>query len=375
MRIKSVTLHIISMPLKKPFVTHLQKVEEREGIIIEVRDKEGVCGLGEGVAFSTPWYTEETVKTSHHMLKDVLIPLMNSKSFHHPEEIGKRFEAVRGNAMAKAALEMALWDLYARQKGVPLWNLIGGTREEVLAGAVVGAGSIPEMINQAEDLVKEGYQRIKLKISPGADVEIVKELRSHFPNLSLLADANSAYSLEDVPRLQALDEFDLEMIEQPLGIDDLVEHSLLQKEISTPICLDESIVTPHDMRSAIHLNSCGVVNIKLGRVGGYSSALEIYRLCREHDIKVWCGGMIEFGVSRAHNLALSTLEGFRIPGDISSSSKYWEEDIITSPIVVRNGVVDRLEGPGIGVELNRKRLSAVTQFKEDFTLDETHNKF
>ena len=366
MKIKSITLHIISMPLKKPFATHLQTVNEREGILVEVRDTEGLCGLGEGVAFSTPWYTEETVKTSYHMLKDVLIPLMNSKPFHHPEAIGKRFEAVRGNAMAKAALETALWDLYARQQSAPLWELIGGTRKEILAGAVVGADSLQGMVRQAEDLVEEGYQRIKLKISPGADLEIVKEFRANFPDLSLLADANSAYSLEDKTKLQALDEFKLEMIEQPLGIDDLVEHSLLQKEIITPICLDESIVTPHDMMSAIHLNSCGVVNIKLGRVGGYTSALEIYQLCQEHSIKVWCGGMIEFGVSRAHNLALATLEGFSIPGDISSSSKYWEEDIIASPIVVKNGAADRLDGTGIGVELNRKRLSAVTQYKETF---------
>lgn len=373
MKIESITLHVISMPLKKPFVTHLQTVKDREGIIVEVRDSDGICGLGEGVAFSTPWYTEETVNTSFHMLKDVLIPLMNSKPFHHPEEIGKRFEAVRGNAMAKAALEMALWDLYARQQGEPLWNMVGGTRKEILAGAVVGSGTLKEMVAQTEDLVKDGYQRIKLKISPGKDVGIVRELRSHFPNLSLLADANSAYTLEDITKLQALDEFDLEMIEQPLGVDDLIEHSLLQKEINTPICLDESIVTPHDMKSAIHLNSCGVVNIKLGRVGGYTSALEIYRLCRENGIKVWCGGMIEFGVSRAHNLALSTLEGFSIPGDISSSSKYWEEDIITSPIVVRNGVVERMKGSGIGVELNRIRLSAVTQYKESFPSHKKHS--
>ena len=369
MKIRSITLHVISMPLKKPFVTHLQTVDEREGIIVEVEDEEGLRGLGEGVAFSTPWYTEETVKTSYHILKDVLIPLVNSKPFQHPEEIGKRFEAVRGNAMAKAALEMAVWDLYARQQQTPLWKLIGGVREEILAGAVVGADNAQMMVKQTEELVEEGYQRIKLKISPGADVEIVKELRRHFPALSLLADANSAYSLEDKAHLQALDEYDLEMIEQPLGIDDLVEHSLLQKEITTPICLDESIITPHDMKSAIHLGSCGVVNIKLGRVGGYLSALEIYRLCQEHHIKVWCGGMIEFGVSRAHNLALATLEGFSIPGDISSSSKYWEEDIITSPIVVENGVVKRLDGAGIGVELNRKRLNSVTLRKETFSSD------
>jgi o-succinylbenzoate synthase len=364
MKIKSITLHIITMPLKRPFVTHLQTVEEREGIIVEVQDTDGLCGLGECVAFSTPWYTEETVKTSHHMLKDVLIPLMSNTPFLHPEEIGKRFEAVRGNAMAKAALEMALWDLYARQHNLPLWDMIGGVRKQVLAGAVVSAGNVEEMVKQTEELVRDGYQRIKLKISPGADIEIVKELRAHFPTLSLLADANSSYFLKDKTQLQALDEFDLEMIEQPLGIDDLVEHSLLQRELATPICLDESIVTLHDMKSAIHLNSCGVVNIKLGRVGGYTSALEIYRLCREHDIKVWCGGMIEFGVSRAHNLSLATLEGFSIPGDISSSSKYWDEDIITTPIIVKNGVADRLEGAGIGVELNRKRLGVVTKYKE-----------
>ena len=366
MKIKSITLHIISMPLKKPFATHLQTVEKREGIIVEVQDTDGLIGLGEGVAFSTPWYTEETVKTSYHILRDVLIPLMNKEPFKHPEDIGKRFEAVRGNAMAKAALEMALWDLYARQQNVPLWEIIGGTRTKILAGAVVGANSLQEMVRQAEHLVEEGYQRIKLKISPGADVEIVKGMRNYFPNLSLLADANSAYTLEDRSMLKALDEFGLEMIEQPLGVDDLVEHSLLQKELSTPICLDESIVTPHDMLCAIYLNSCGVVNIKLGRVGGYTSAMEIYRLCRENHIKVWCGGMIEFGVSKAHNLALATLEGFSIPGDISSSSKYWDEDIITSPIVVKNGIADRLEDPGIGVELNRKRMSEVTIGKEMF---------
>ncbi|MCA1066487.1 o-succinylbenzoate synthase [Rossellomorea sp. AcN35-11] len=366
MNIKCITLHIISMPLKKPFVTHLQTVKEREGMIVEVQDTNGLKGLGEGVAFSTPWYTEETVKTSFHMLKDVLIPLLYSKPFNHPEEIGKRFEVVRGNSMAKASLEMALWDLYAKQESVPLWKVIGGTREEILAGAVVGANSVNEMIHQASELVQDGYQRIKLKISPGADVEIVRELREHFPSLSLLADANSAYTLEDKTHLQALDKYSLEMIEQPLGVNDLVEHSLLQKELTTPVCLDESIVTPHDMKSAIYLHSCGVVNMKLGRVGGYTSALEIYRLCQENDIRVWCGGMIEFGISRAHNLTLATLEGFSIPGDIASSSTYWEEDIISSPIMVNNGVVERLAGPGIGVELNSKRLREVTGYEESF---------
>ncbi|MCA1056796.1 o-succinylbenzoate synthase [Rossellomorea aquimaris] len=368
MNIKRIKLHLITMPLKSPFNTHLQKVERREGIIIEAVDRDGVTGLGEVVAFSTPWYTEETVKTCYHMLKDVLIPLIESHGLAHPRELGMMFQSVRGNAMAKASLEMAIWDLYARQLDTPLWNLLGGTRRSVLAGAVVGANGTQAMIDQAKGLLEEGYERIKVKISKGEDIEIVRALRAAFPSLALLADANSAYGLQDADHLKELDEFGLEMIEQPLGVDDLVEHSILQGRINTPICLDESIVTPHDMKSAIHLNSCGVVNLKLGRVGGYNPALEIYQLCQDNGIKLWCGGMIEFGVSRAHNICLATLDGFSIPGDISSSSKYWEEDIIDTPIVVEKGSVQRFEKPGIGVGLNEKRMNEVTSFTEEFSL-------
>ncbi len=368
MNLKKIRLHMISMPLKKPFVTHLQRVESREGIIIEVEDKDGLIGLGEVVAFSTPWYTEETVTTSYHMLKDVLIPLLERHGVNHPTELSELFDSVRRNAMAKASLEMAVWDLYARQQDKPLWDVLGGTREKVLAGAVVGAGATDGMIKQTRDLIEAGYERIKIKISKGADIEVVRTLREEFPHLSLLADANSAYDLGDAGHLKSLDEFCLEMIEQPLGVDDLVEHSILQTKLVTPICLDESIVTPSDMKSAIHLNSCGVVNLKLGRVGGYNSALDIYRLCMENGIRLWCGGMIEFGVSRAHNISLSTLEGFSIPGDISSSSKYWDEDIIDTPIVVENGMVKRFDKPGIGVELNGKRLKEVCTFREEFVL-------
>jgi o-succinylbenzoate synthase len=368
MNIKKIRIHMLSMPLKKPFVTHLQKVEHREGMIIEAEDREGVIGLGEAVAFSTPWYTEETVKTCRHMLKDVLIPLLVRHPVSRPEELRKLFDTVRGNAMAKASLEMAVWDLYARQKEKPLWSLIGGTRENILAGAVVGTASVESMIAQSQELIDEGYERIKIKISKGSDIKVIRALRTEFPDLQLLADANSAYTLKDAEHLRKLDKFRLEMIEQPLGVDDLVEHSILQKELRTPICLDESIVTPHDMKSAALLGSCGVVNIKLGRVGGYNSALEIYHLCREHGINMWCGGMIEFGVSRAHNISLSTLEGFSKPGDISSSSKYWDEDIIDEPIVVEKGKVKRFNRPGIGVELNEKRLKEVCAFSEEYLI-------
>jgi o-succinylbenzoate synthase len=359
---------MISMPLKKPFVTHLQRVEAREGIIIEAEDRDGLIGLGEVVAFSTPWYTEETVKTSYHMLKDVLIPLLQRQGVNHPKKLKELFYAVRGNAMAKASLEMAVWDLYARQQEKPLWDVLGGTRENVLAGAVIGGGSIDGMITQTQELIEAGYERIKIKISKGADIDVLRSLREEFPHISLLADANSAYELDDAGHLKTLDEFRLEMIEQPLGVDDLVEHSILQTKLETPICLDESIVTPSDMKSAIHLKSCGVVNLKLGRVGGYNSALEIYRLCMETGIRLWCGGMIEFGVSRAHNISMATLEGFSIPGDISSSSKYWYEDIIDIPIVVEDGLVKRFDKPGIGVGLNGKRLKEVCTFREEFVL-------
>jgi o-succinylbenzoate synthase len=368
MNIKKIRIHTISMPLKKPFVTHLQKVENREGMIIEVEDREGIVGLGEAVAFSTPWYTEETVRTCFHMLKDVLIPLLRRSPVSHPEELRKVFDTVRGNAMAKASMEMAVWDLYARQKEKPLWSVIGGTREKVLAGAVVGNAAVEGMIAHTQELVDEGYERIKIKISKGSDIEVIRALRNEFPHLQLLADANSAYTLKDTEHLRNLDEFRLEMIEQPLGVDDLVEHAILQKELQTPICLDESIVTPHDMKSAIHLGSCGVVNIKLGRVGGYNAALDIYRLCQENGIRLWCGGMIEFGVSRAHNISLATLEGFSIPGDISSSLKYWDEDIIDTPIIASSGYVKRFDKSGIGVDLNQRRLKEVCENTEEYLL-------
>ncbi|KON90994.1 O-succinylbenzoate synthase [Rossellomorea marisflavi] len=367
MKLKSIALSVVSMPLKKPFTTHLQTVAEREGIIIEAVDLEGITGLGECVAFSTPWYTEETVKGAYHILKDVLIPLLLKADLRHPEECGRLFSGVRGNAMAKASLEMAIWDLYARQSGQPLWAVIGGTRQEVLAGAVVPAGNMGEMVKRTSELMEEGYGRIKIKISPGEDEGIVRELRRTFPDLPLMADANSAYTLHDLPALQKLDRYGLLMIEQPLGVDDIVEHSMLQKELSTPVCLDESIVSPHDMKSAIALQACGVVNIKLGRVGGYSQALDIYHQCLESGLSVWCGGMIEFGVSRAHNIVLSTLEGFNLPGDLSSSATYWEQDLITEPITVQHGRILRKNGVGIGVELDQRRMKEITFHKEIIT--------
>jgi o-succinylbenzoate synthase len=366
MKIEKIILHVIKMKLKKPFTTHLGTVKDREGIIVEVIDERGIRGYGEGVAFSTPWYTEETVGTSLHILQDVLIPLLLRSSITDPREVFPLFSSVRRNNMAKATLECAVWDLYAKRLEKPLWRVLGGTREIIAAGAVAGSPGIKETIEQVHELVKEGYERIKVKISPEKDIKLIKAIRNEFPHLSLMADANSAYSLKDIQHLKKLDPFGLEMIEQPLGIDDIYEHSLLQKELKTKVCLDESITSLHDARSAIALGSCRFINIKLGRIGGYAPAVSVHDLCKQEGVRVWCGGMIEFGISRAHNIALSTLEGFDFPGDISSSSRYWEEDIIEPAVTVVNGKITVTEEPGIGVELNQGRLKQVSLFTKEF---------
>lgn len=366
MRIKEVNISIIKMPLKNPFSTSLGKVIEREGIIIEVIEHGGVKGYGEVVAFSTPWYTEETIQTSYHILKDFLIPLILNEPIAHPNDIYTKFNHIRGNHMAKAGLETAIWDVYAKIQQQPLWKIINGVREEVLAGVVVGTQEVSEAISQIDSYLQDGYKRFKIKIKPGKDYLLLKEIRRHFPELPLMADANSAYTLNDIELLKALDEFDLLMIEQPLATCDIVEHSFLQKELKTPICLDESIVSYHDALSAIKLQSCKVINIKIGRVGGLQSAIAIHDLCMNNQIQVWCGGMLEFGVSRAHNIALSTLKGFSIPGDLSASSRYWEEDIILPQVEIFEGKIAAPTNIGIGFEINQQRLKQVTSYVERF---------
>ncbi|WML30379.1 o-succinylbenzoate synthase [Neobacillus sp. OS1-32] len=360
MKITAVELFIIKMPLKAPFITHLGTVQDREGIIVKITDQEGMTGYGEGVAFSTPWYTEETVKTSIHMLTDVLIPVMQTHPIDHPDEAAELFKSVRRNNMAKAGLETALWDLYAKQQALPLSKMLGGTRQEVASGVVVATDSLTNALKQIESYLEAGYQRIKVKISPQQDYQFLAEIRQHYPQLPIMADANSAYSLADLDRLRALDELNLLMIEQPLGHDDIIEHARLQKQIKTPICLDESIVTFDDARKAVELGSCKVINIKVGRVGGLSEAKRIHDYCVEQEIPVWCGGMIEFGISRAHNIALASLQGFSIPGDISASSRFWEEDIILPEVSVENGVIQVPNSPGIGFAINEKRLKETT---------------
>ena len=367
MKIVSIELFIIQMPLKSPFLTHLGAVKDREGIIVKVTNTDGLSGFGEGVAFSTPWYTEETVATSLHMLTDILIPLLQKQSIDHPKEASYLFSSIRRNNMAKAALETALWDLYAKAHTMPLPKILGGTRQIIATGVVVATDSTAKALQQIEQYLIEGYQRIKVKINPNQDHSFLAEIRRHYPDLPIMADANSAYSLRDISRLKALDDFNLMMIEQPLAYDDIIEHALLQKEIRTPICLDESIVTFDDARKAIEFGSCKVINIKVGRVGGLYEAKRIHDYCFEKGIPVWCGGMIEFGISRAHNIALASLPGFTIPGDISASNRFWEEDIISPEVTVENGFIDVQLNPGIGYEINEKRLQDVLLTKRTFT--------
>ena len=367
MKISQIKLRVISMPLRSPFHTHLGTVAEREGIIIEVSDSNGVSGFGEGVAFSTPWYTEETVKTSLHILSDVLIPMLMKNTIKHPEDAAILFKSIRRNHMAKAGLEMAIWDLYAKTNSKSLSTAIGGTRGKIASGVVVAADSLNSSLNQIEKYLEEGYQRFKIKINPRQDYSLLAEIRRHYPELPIMADANSAYTLKDVDRLKALDDFNLLMIEQPLASDDIVEHSLLQKEINTPICLDESIVSFEDAKNATELGSCRIINIKAGRVGGLFEAKRIHDYCLEKGIEVWCGGMIEFGISRAHNIALASLPGFTIPGDISASNRFWEEDIITPEVTVEQGFVTVPTTPGIGYGINEKRICETTQIEKTFT--------
>lgn len=366
MRITAVNLYVIKMPLKSPFITHLGVVTERKGIIVEVMDDDGVSGFGEGVAFSSPWYTEETVETSLHMLTSFLIPLIKNHSFDHPNEVSGIFKSIRRNNMAKAGLETAIWDLYAKRKGVSLSKLIGGTQTKIPSGVVVAADQTKHALKQIEGYLKEGYKRFKIKINPELDVAILREIRRHYPDISLMADANSAYTLAEADRLKALDEFHLVMIEQPLAHDDIVEHAALQKQIETPICLDESIVTFEDARKAVELGSCKIINIKIGRVGGLSEAIRIHDYCYQQNVKVWCGGMIEFGISRAHNIALSSLPGFSIPGDISASNRFWAEDIILPEVLVHNGWVEVPKEAGIGFQINKKRFKETLIMKKTF---------
>src|SRR5699024_7200322 len=279
------------------------------------------------VAFTIPWYTEETTETVLHIMSDFLIPRLSGKEFSHPDEIGILFNSIKRNNMAKAAVEGAIWDLYAKRKQLTLSEALGGTRDKVAVGISLGMEeNITNLLNKIDEYVSKEYNRVKVKVSRDKDISVLKEIRRHFPNIPLMVDANSAYTLDDIDHLKRFDEFDLMMIEQPLADDDIFEHATLQKEITTPICLDESIHSFTDVKLAVELGSCRIINIKSGRVGGLSNAKLIHDYCADNGIDVWVGGMLDAGVGRAHNIALASLTNFTLPGDIGSSAHYWKKD-------------------------------------------------
>lgn len=367
MKIKKIVLHRLNMRLNDSFTTSFGTFQDKDFFIVEAVDQDGIRGFGESVAFSSPWYSEETVETTLHMLEDFLIPIVKKSEITHPDEVLDLFSSIKRNNMAKASIEGAIWDLFAKQRHMTLSEALGGTKKQIDVGISLGIEpTIKEQLEKIEHYVKEGYKRIKIKIKPGYDVDMLTEVRKHFPDIPIMADANSAYTLDDIDHLKKLDELDLMMIEQPLAHDDIVDHAKLQREIETPICLDESIHSLEDAKKAIELGSCKIINIKIGRVGGLTEAKKIHDYCKEKNISVWCGGMLEAGVGRAHNIALTTLTNFNLPGDTAGSNRYWKKDIIEPEVVVKNGVIEVPDKPGIGYEIDEDALKQFTVDRKEF---------
>jgi len=359
-RLEEVELREIALRLREPFAISSGTRQDRRVLLVVVRG-DGVEGWGECVAAEDPSYSEETTDTAWHMLRDFLVPGVLGGIASTVAERLTPVDWIRGNRMAYAALEMALLDAEAKRAGVPLARFLGVEPRPVEVGVSIGIQpSDAQLVEKVAGYVEEGYRRIKVKIKPGRDLETLRAVRAHFPSIPLMADANSAYTLADVDRLRAMDDLDLMMIEQPLRHDDILEHARLQARLRTPICLDESIRSVGDVHLALELGALRIVNIKAGRVGGLQEALRIHDLCVEHGIPVWCGGMLESGVGRAHNVALAALPGFSLPGDISASRRYWDQDVVEPPFEVVEGMVHPAEGPGIGVIPHRGRMKALT---------------
>jgi o-succinylbenzoate synthase len=365
MRVQEMTLREVRVKLVAPFETSNMVTEQRRIILVEVK-ADGVTGWGECVAGETPGYSPETTETAWHILHDHIWPLLRGADFSGAANVWELLEPVRGHNMAKGALEAAIWDAEARQKGMPLWKLLGGVREEIASGVSIGIKhSLDELASAVKKELAAGYQRIKIKIKPGKDVEQVRRIRQDFPRIKLMVDANSAYRPSDWPLLKQLDGYSLMMIEQPLGWDDLYGHVELQKKLQTPICLDECIHSLEQAEAAVALGACKIINIKLGRVGGYTVAKKIHDLCQANSIPVWCGGMLESGIGRAHNIALCTLPNFILPGDVTASRRYWQEDIIEPEVTVSaQGTILVPNGPGIGFTPRVDLIEAVTARKE-----------
>jgi len=364
--IKSIELREIRLPLIHFFETSFGRTTERRILLARLVDADGAEGWGECTAGEGPFYSNEWTETAWTTLHEFLAPMVVGKRIESAADASSLMKSVRGHRMAKATIETACWDLDAKNAGVPLWKHLGGTRNEVSSGVSIGIQDSPDiLLEKIRTEVDAGYQRIKIKIKPGWDLKIVERVRKEFPDIRLMGDANSAYKLSDVPLFQQLDQFNLMMLEQPLSHDDIFDHASLQRQIKTPVCLDESIRSAEDAAHAIALGSCKIINVKLGRVGGHSEAKRIERVARESEIPIWCGGMLESGIGRAHNIAMSTLAGFTLPGDVSASARYWEEDIIEPPVKVNaRGTIKAPEAQGIGFAVNLPRIETLTVRKE-----------
>jgi O-succinylbenzoate synthase len=360
MRIEQIDLRIVRLPLVRPFQTSSSRKAHLDHILVRVEGC-GAIGWGECASPSDPYYCPETTETCWHLLKDFLAPAIVGREWSTVEQLVGLYRPVKGNRFAKAGLEMACWDALTRAQGVPLGVLLGGTRLEILSGVSLGIEArVEALFDQIDRYLEEGYHRIKLKIAPGWDVEVVRRVRRRYPAVALQVDANSAYTLDDLPTLRALDDFDLLLIEQPLAHDDIIDHARLQAVLKTPICLDESIHSAEDARKALDLGACRVINIKVSRLGGLLEARWVHDLCRARGVPVWCGGMHEFGIGRAANVALASLPGFTLPGDVSGSDKYYAEDLVEPPILAHHGAIRVFDGPGLGVEPIEGRIEART---------------
>ncbi len=365
MKLSRITLREIRMPLVHFFESSFGRTTERRIVLVEV-EGEGAAGWGEVTAGENPFYNEEWTDSAWLIVRDYVAPVVLGRELGSAAEVSALTAHIRGHQMARAGVEAAVWDLEARLAGKPLWRHIGGTRSEIACGVSIGIqDSVEQLIRKIERELAAGYQRIKMKIKPGWDVDVVRRVRERFPGIKLMADANSAYRLEDAEHLQQLDAFYLMMIEQPLSHDDIIDHARLQARLETPICLDECIRNAHMAEQAIGMRACGIINIKLGRVGGFSEARRVHDACRERGIPVWCGGMLESGVGRAHNIALSTLDNFVLPGDVSASRRYWSRDIITPPVeVTPAGTIQATEAPGLGYSLDLDYIRQITVREE-----------
>ena len=365
MRLSKITLREIHLPLIAPFETSFGVSQLRRILLVET-DVDGVIGWGESTAGEDPFYSYETVETAWLIIRDYLWPLLRGKEFASAADVSEMLGLVRGHNMAKGGLEAAIWDAEAKQRGVPLAKLLGGTLDEIICGVSIGIQpSIDGLIAKVEKELTAGYQRIKIKIKPGKDIEPTRALRERFPRIRLMADANSAYTLKDAATMKQLDAFYLIMMEQPLGWDDIYSHAELQRQLETPICLDECIHDFEQARAAIEIEACRIINIKLGRVGGHTAARKIHDLCQSKGVPVWCGGMLESGIGRAHNIAMSTLPNFTLPGDVSASRRYWAEDIIEPEVeVTRQGTIRVPTAPGIGYTPRIERIESLTKRRE-----------